>query len=310
MGEYSALNQDEPIIGSYAEWERQVSPWQALRSGIGMALRYWQALLWMLAGTLFTGVILAILPALNLLDLAHQTVIARLADGVDTWQIVDLISLVNTSQRMGTALPPDLQGGALSLALMVLLLPLLGGIMSALLYGGVLLTYHETPAPFQARRFWWGCWHWFGTFLLLALIQSLLLLLTVIPLVFLSGWLLAGIGPVGSVIVAGLVALALLIWLMLFELSRVHAVAANTRSPFRGMSLAIETLANFTGPLLVFYLLSILVWAAVHAFFRLGVLPLVPLGALPLALLAQQVFILARLFITALRLAGLSVAIH
>ena len=37
------------------------------------------------------------------------------------------------------------------------------------LYGGLLLTYSESPQPFHWRRFLWGAWHWFGANLLLGI---------------------------------------------------------------------------------------------------------------------------------------------
>jgi hypothetical protein len=191
------------------------------------------------------------------------------------------------------------------LFLSILALPVLGGIVSAFLYGGVLLTYHQSPQPFGWKRFFAASWHWFGVFLLLAFFQALLFLLIVLPPALLLFGLLSGAGAWGPWLALPLVLGLLGVWVVIFELARVQVVAQNTRNPFRALARGFSILFRFPASLLGFYALALVGLLLVHGLFRFGLLPLTPLALFPLALIVQQAFILARLFIRAVRLAGL-----
>ena len=274
----------------------------ALAFGARRVVQFWPVLLWMLLGTLLSAGSLALVPALNLFNLAHYPVIAQMAAGVRAWQVVDLAGIIAAAQSAGGGSP--LFGSLAIVLLGFAILPLVGGLVTAFLYGGVLLTYKEAQ-PFQLRRFLWGCWHWFGGFLALGLIQALLFFGLYFLLISLAVFLVR-LGPVGTGAAVVILLLATGLWLMVSELARVRLVLNDTRNPFRGIGLAFGDLFHRHAlALLGFYAAALLLLLGVQAVFRLGINPRVPLDSLLLALVVQQGFILARLFCRALRLAGL-----
>jgi hypothetical protein len=282
--------------------DAHLSPLGTLWDGAKLALGYWPVWLIMFLSTLLLAVLVALIPSLDLMELAHRPVIERMAEGIPSWAVVDLVGLMS-----GGAVLPGAQEVATSLSLLMfgfVLMPLLGGLVSAFLYGGVLLTYFEAPKPFRLGRFFWGCWHWFGGFLLLALLQAILFLFILLPL---AGGLVA-LGTLGSAaqwVALALFVLLMVLWVMLFELARTRMVVTSTRNPFLGIGRAFVLL--FRQPLLLlgYYGAAVLVLLALQAVFRLWINPNIPLGALLLALLVQQGFVTARLFTRAMRLAGL-----
>jgi hypothetical protein len=290
----------------------------ALALGARRVVRFWPVLLLMLLGTLLSAGLLALIPALNLFGLAHRPVIDEMASGIRAWQLVDLIGIISGSLTTNGGNPIFS-----SLAIVLLgfaAMPLVGGIASAFLYGGVLVTYkvtqpgsrlggelvdgNETPPKFRLRDFLCGCWHWFGAFLALGIIQALLFVGMCFLLITLVIFL-ARLGPPGIAASVAIVLLAAWLWLMVFELARVRLVLNDTRNPFRGLWLSIGDLFHRPLPLLAFYAAALLLLLVVQAVFRLGINPRVPLEALIPALIVQQGFILVRLFCQALRLAGL-----
>lgn len=271
----------------------------ALR-GLALAARRWPVLLalWLAAG--LTALPFAMLPGESLLSLMNRPVIAQMADGLDSWQWLDLTSLMRMQAQAG--LPDDLQQGLLGAGLAALLLLPLGGLFSAFLYGGALISYQESDRPFDLRRFAWGCWHWFAGFSLLAMVQFLATLILMGPVVVIGFNLATSIGAWGW-LVAALVAGLLGVWLVIFEQARVLCVAAGTRNPFRGIGEALTCLLRRPLPWLMIYTLSLLALAAVHFVFRLGLLPAAA-PFWPLVIVVQQGFIALRLFLRAARLAG------
>ncbi len=305
----------------------------ALIQGARRAARLWPVLLIMLLGTLLSAGLLALIPAQALLDLSRRPVIADMAAGIRAWKIVDLFGQIGGMQVGSTSSPASTQFFLLLLGFAVM--PLVGGVVSAFLYGGMLLAYSESAAKdrlaawrsvawratagvadetnlaaepqaerLSPRRFLWGCWHWFGGYLALALIQALLFFgvafLTVTLAVFLFR-----LGPAGTAGGIALLVVVLVLWLMLFELARVRMVLNGTRNPFRGIGLAFGDLFRHLLALLAFYTAALLVLLVVQIVFRLFINPNVPLELLLLAVLVQQGFILLRLFLTGARLAGL-----
>ena len=273
-------------------------------NGLMLAARRWPVLLALWLAAVLTALPFALLPGEALLSLAARPVIAHMADGLDAWQWLDLTAAMRA--QAGAGLPDDLQQGLLGAGLALLLLPL-GGLVSAFLYGGTLLSFLERDRPFNLRRFAWGCWRWFAGFSLLALVQFLATLILLVPILIFSTSLAASIGPWGF-IVAALLAGLLLLWLALFEQARVMCVARGTRNPFKGLGYALSCLLRRPLAWLAIYALGLLALAGVHFVFRLGLLPAAaPIW--PLAVLAQQVFVLARLFLRAARLAaGMEIA--
>jgi hypothetical protein len=282
--------------------DAHLSPLGTLWDGAPLALGYWPVWLIMFLSTLLLAVLVALIPSLDLMELAHRPVIERMAEGIPSWVVVDLVGLMS-----GGAVLPGAQEGATSLSLLMfgfVLMPLLGGLVSAFLYGGVLLTYFEAPKPFRLGRFFWGCWHWFGGFLLLALLQAILFLFILLPL---AGGLVA-LGTLGSAaqwVALALFVLLMVLWVMLFELARARMVVTSTRNPFpRDWARLRASLPSAAAAA------WILRRGCAGAAGAAGGFPLVdqsqhPAWALLLALLFQQGFVTARLFTRAMRLAGL-----
>ncbi len=251
---------DAPATGFEAQ---EIGPFAALSLGARRVARYWPALLLMQLGTLFSAGLLALVPALNLFELAHRPVIAEMAAGIRAWKLVDLFGMLNSTQPGGASSPASMDLFLLLLAFAAM--PLVGGFVSAFLYGGVLLTYHEAQPAFRPWRFLWGCWRWFGAYLALGLVQALVFFGLYLPLSSLVVFL-SGLGPAGiAAAVGGLLLLAWL-WLMVFELARVRLVLNNTRNPFRGIGRAFSDLFRRPLPLLAFYAAGLLLLLGVPAF--------------------------------------------
>jgi hypothetical protein len=279
----------------------------ALSEGARRVLRLWPALLLMLLGTLLSAGLLALVPALNVSALANRPAIARMAAGVPAWQIIDLFGLTGGAVSAGS--PGAGNNSLISLLLAFVAMPVVGGVVSAFLYGGVLLTYKENVDDFDFARFVWGCWRWFGAYLAVGLVQALLFLVLYLPL---AGLLIFLFSRAPGGVWAGIAVTLVLgiLWLAIFELARVRLVLDGTRNPFRALGQAFRDLFGCPLPVLVFYDTALLILLAVHAIFRLGINPRVPLDALLLAVAVQQGFILVRLFCQALRLAGLMVMLR
>jgi hypothetical protein len=277
-----------------------MASWSAFRIGVRRAWAYWQVLLLMFLGALLTALVLALLPSLALFPLTARPVIAEIAAGVDSSHVVDVFSYLLHGDS-----PRAIQGGVLALILSVVFLPLLGGLISAFLYGGVMRIYSEAPEPFGWGRFFSASWHWFPAFLFLASFQAVLFLLLVLPPSVLLFGLLSRAEIWGVWLAAALVLGLISVWVVIFELARVHLVALNTRNPFRGLARAFSLLFRHPLPILIFYAISLSGLLLIHLLFRFGLLPVVPLALFPAAFIVQQLFIFARLFARAVRIAGL-----
>jgi len=269
----SQSGESQSVVPQSGPGVEPLPAYSALAEGARRVLRCWPALLLMLLGTLLSAGLLALVTALNLFNLAHRPVIAEMAAGVTARQLVDLAGFFIRPA------PSSPVNGSLAIVLLgFAILQLAGGVVSAFLYGGVLLAYKEDAPRFRLGRFLWGGWHWFGAYLVLGLLQALLFVVLYLPLG----------------------------WLVIFELARVRLVLNGTRNPFKGIALAFSDLFHRPLPLLAFYAAALLLLLGVQAVFRLGINPRVPLDALLPALIVQQGFILARLFCQGLRLAGLA----
>ena len=285
-------------------------------------------LLILFAVNLASALPLAVLPALGLaVEFGHRPAIRQAADGVDAWLIVETLM----APLSGTALPPTspARGGgwpeltqrlrqATLLGLVtVAVLPLLAWLPAAFLSGGLLLTYadaphpfaHKSPVrprtpPFRWRRFLWGCWHWFGAFLLLDAVQGIASSLLFVPIV---GAAMGAIALVGSWLTWAIVpvlALVAVLWLALMECTRVVAVVEETRNVLRAFGVALRFVFRNSLAVAGLYGLALLLLALLHALYHWGLMVRIPLDWWPLVLLVQQTFILARLWARLVRLAG------
>jgi len=295
-----------------------VNSWDAFRTGLSRALRYRWVLLILFAVNLLSALPLAVLPALGLAEeFGHRPAIRQAADGVDAWLVPETLTAPLSGAALGEGgwpeLPRRLRQATLLGLLTAAALPLLAWLPATFLSGGVLLTYTEAvrlsahdedPQPFRWRRFLWGCYHWFGAFLLLGVVQGVASVMVLIPA---TGAAVAAVAAVGgwlTWVVVPLLALVVVLWLVLFEYARVIAVVGETRNVARAFAETARFVVRRPLAVAGLYGLALLLLGLLHALYRWVLMPLLPLDWWPLVLLVQQVFILARLWARLVRLAG------
>lgn len=287
-----------------------LTSWQAFRIGLARAVHYWPVWILLFGVSLLSALLLAALPALSLASSpGHRPAIREVADGVDAWLVIEaLMSPSTTASIEGREGPPELTDSLQQALLLGLLtaggLPFLAWIPAAFLSGGLLLIYAHAPEPFYWRRFLWGCWHWFGAFLLLGVIQGSLSGLILIATVVALADAIAVEGRILSWVLVLMLVLAAMFWLVLMEFARIVAVVVGTRNVIRAIGGAVRFLFRRPLQVAVLYGLTFLLSGLVHLLYRLGLMPYLPLDWWPLVLLVQQTFILARLGARLVRLAG------
>jgi len=283
--------------------------WDAFRTGLGRASRYRWILLILFGVNLLNALCLAAIPAWGLAsEIGHRPAIQQAADGVDAWLVFEtLLSPVIDMEMVREPEPPvQLQMAALLGLLTALALPLIAGLPAAFLNGGVLLAFAETK-PFRLRRFLWGCWHWFGAFLLLGAVQGVVSTALFVPTIGTAIGVITTVGGWLAWIIVPLLALLALLWLVLIEYIRIVAVVGQTRNLFRALGGAIRFFfASFRNLLAVIglYILALALLIVLHALYRWGLMPRLPLDWWPVVLVVQQAFILARLWARMVRMAG------
>ena len=157
---------------------------------------------------------------------------------------------------------------------------------------------------FHWRRFLWGCWHWFGAFLLLGAVQAVA---SVVVFALLVGAAMGAVAAVGgwlTWVVTPVLALAAVLWLALTECTRIVAVIEGTRNVLRAFGGAMRFVLRHIPSMAGLYGPALLLLGLVHALYRWGVMPYLPLEWWPLVLVVQQATIAARLGARLVRLAG------
>ncbi|RPI92090.1 MAG: hypothetical protein EHM40_14000 [Chloroflexi bacterium] len=289
------------------EQQTRVNSLQAIQSGLERFVRYPQILLSAYVLNLLSALLLVLVPALLLVRPAHYTVIQTAADGIDTWLVTELLMSTTTYPTLQDSAEP-LQPGWLSQSLLVitgilLIMPLFAWLPASFLAGGTLLTYVEAPPAFSWQRFLWGCWHWFGAFLLINLILGIVTQILV-------GALLVGMAAASSAagsainwITIPFAALVITLWLIVLEYTRLLAVHNRTRNMFKAFGSAVALVIHRPLVLLGFYALSLLILLLIQALFRALLLSeFVSWGLL--FLIVSQIFIMARLSMRLIRWAG------
>jgi len=286
-----------------------MNAWQAFRAGLDRAARYWPVWLILYAANLFGALLLVLLPALSMVsDFGHRPAMRQAAGGLDAWLVLETLMSPGAMAALGQGGPepawtPALQQAILVGLVTVAALPWLAWLPASFLNGGLLLTYAGSPQPFRLRRFLWGSWHWFGTFLLLGVVQALGWIIGLIP----AAVLLVAALPAGQWLLWFLVAvlgLWMVLWLVVLEYSRIAAVVGDTQNAFRALGRGVRFVFRHPLPVAGLYALSLLLAASLHAVFRLGLMPTLRLEWWLLVLLVQQVFIVARLGLRLARLGG------
>jgi hypothetical protein len=291
-----------------------VRAWGAFREGLARALRYKWMLLILLAVNLLSALPLAALPAVGLADgLGRRPAIREAADDIDAWFVIEALMVSPTDRALGAGSLPELTRWLRRAPLLGLLtaaaLPLLAWLPAAFLSGGLLLTYAEAPQHLRWRRFLWGCWHWWGAFLLLGAVQGFVAAVGFFLVVAALAAAAASVGGWSLWVLIPPLTLCAVLWLALFEYTRIIAVVEDTRNVVRAFGRA--ALFTLERPLAVagLYGLALLLLGAVHALYHWGLSPYLPLDWWLPVLIVQQAFILARLWARLVRLAG-SVALY
>lgn len=288
-----------------------MNPWAAHWSGWSRVIRYWQIIVFLYVINIGTGFLLALMPALQLIEPARLTAIQDAAQGVPVWMAHELTGLLPNSTGMPVDPAQAIALQELSAALAIGLgavgfAPLLAWLTGSVLLGGMILVYSESPRPFLWKRFLWGCWHWCASFLALNLLQVLFILVVVVG----GAWLVLAVnqdvsGARGMAILTVAVCGLLLSWgAVVLEYSHVVAVQEGTRNPWQALLGALRFSFRRPLPLVSFYSLTTLLILFTHILFRMGIFPHMPLEFWPVVLVAQQVFILTRLSLRGQRLAG------
>lgn len=289
----------------------KINGWNAFRTGLSHAARYRWVLLILFSVNLFSALPLTALPALGLAtEIGQRPAIRQAADGVDAWLIIETLMSPLSDMALGDTGAEStsrLRQTTLLGLLTTLALPLVAWPPAAFLSGGVLVTYAEASSPFRWRRFLWGCWHWFGAFLLLSAAQGIVSAAIFTPVVGVALGIIATVGRWLLWVFVPLLAFLILLWLALIECTRVAAVVGQTRNVFRAFGQAARFVFGSRRNLLAvtgLYGLALLLWGGLHALYRWGLMPHLPLDWWPLVLVVQQAFILARLWARLVRMAG------
>lgn len=288
-----------------------MSAWNVFRNGISRALKYWQSLALAYFGVLLVILLLSVIPALALLGPGHSTAMPEAANGIDAWIIIDILSLTaqtsapasgSTTAQASAQVARDWSTILVTVLSTVGLITLASWLAGNYLFGGLLLTYAEAPQPFSLRRFLWGCWHWWASFLVLGILEAILVLFVLTPIGAVTGYLTT-LGRFGWLVFL-LFLMLIALFLALLELARAWMVVNNRRNLFAGLWQAIKSVFHHPLALAGLYSLALLLLLLLHLVFRLGLLPRLPLAWWPLVLLVQQTFIFLRLWARCIRLAG------
>jgi hypothetical protein len=291
-----------------------MTAWAAFRTGLGRVVKYWQVITVLYGVTLSSGVLVILMPALQLVEPARLTIIQDAAHGISAWMVQELAGLLPNLAGMPVEAAQSIPLQELSAVYLFALggvaaIPLIAWLTGSALAGGMLLIYSEAPNPFHWKRFLWGCWHWWGLFLTVSVFQVGFVLVMLYAGISLcqattnSSWVV--INNLAAVPLLGFLLLALS-GIAFLEITRVAAVRVETRNPLKAIRYALVFALRNPGSLVSFYLLAAVFILFVHMIFRVGLFPHLPLYFWPVVLLAQQVFVLLRLFVRSQRLAGMA----
>ncbi len=279
---------------------------RALREGLRRLGRHWPALLVAYGVNLVSALALAIFPATRMLEWAQRPALEQAANGISARMVVDFLGAGITSTALGiNADARDLQLAILWVLIVAVVLPFVVGLPAALLGGGLVLTYVESPATWSWKRFAWGCWHWFGAFTLLGLVQAIVTgLASVVAVILLA---VLGVASWLGWVVAALLAIDLAATLALFEVAGVWMISNRSRNIANALGQAFRYLLKHAALLGSLYAAALGALALAHALYVWDVWPNLPLAIWPLVLVAEQIFILVRLAARLLRLSSVAV---
>jgi len=308
--------------------------WRAFRIGLSRATRTRWVLVILFAANLASALPLVVLPGLGLVAFGRRPAIRQAADGVDAWLVIETMLAPLSGAALGgegadkgaigmaasewrhpwAELSRQLQQATLVGLATAAALPVLAWLTGAFLSGGLVLTFAEVPqdAPgtgagsrrFRWRRFLWGCWHWFGAFLLLGAVQGIASSVVFGPLVAAAMGAVAVVGGWSAWVVVPVLVVVGALWLALMEYTRIVAVVGETRNVVRAFGEAARFVARNLRGVVGLYGLALVLLGAVHAIYRLGLMTWLPLDWWALVLVVQQGFVWGRLWARVVRVAG------
>ena len=277
-----------------------MGPMKAIKNGITAATRIHQPLVVSLAVYLIVALALTVPVAAAMNTwVGHRLTARDLARDFDGLSLLE--PMMSAGSLLSSGASPSAGALASSRAVATTLIAMLGtalvaGLVAPLpgivLGGGVLLTYVE--GHFAWRRFLWGAWHWLFSFFMLAVLSGLCAALVVT----LGVVVLAFIGQVQpltipAVVMIGLVYAAVA---MTFEYARVIAVTDNTRNVVQALGRSVILIARQPVWTLGLYALMSVAGLALIPLYANVVAPIIPFEWALVAIVAQQLLILARLW--------------
>ena len=265
--------------------------------GLRRAWHYRPLLLIAFLANLLTAVPLALLPAYGLLQASSYPALRHAADGLDPWLAMEMIlspAAGDTPAAGNTPAAGDIVGVTLLLSAVI---PTVAWLTAAFLKGGILLTYAEAPTPFTRRRFLYGCRPWFPTFLAQGFIQFLACFLLLLPLLILAITLITAAGRWLTWLLIPILLTLLIFWIIWMEYTAYLAITQKRRNLFTLLAPSLGWLLRHPLATPRLYLPALLLLALLHATYRWGLRPILPLHWWPLVLLIQQTFIFARLLL-------------
>jgi hypothetical protein len=287
-----------------------MSLWKALRDGI-IAATHIPAPLVVLFVVYLVGALVLTAPVAVALNswVGHRLAARDLARDFDALLAIESALSNNALQAAGTSsapgAPAESRAAATTLFVMfgmALIAWQAAPLPDAMLGGGILLTFLEER--FAWRRFLGGAWHWLLPFLALAvmfvLCAALVVTLGAGALIALEA-AKASVLTVPVLVLTGLVYVALA---MTFEYAHVIAVAEGTRNVFRTLGRAVVFITRQPVPTFGLYLLMAALGLALIPLYSGVVAPVIPFEWGLIAITAQQLFIVGRLWARLARLAG------
>lgn len=275
---------------------------RAYREGLSRAAGTWAVVVVMVVVGLLSALVAAAPAAMALLEPARRPAIRGVIDGVDGWMLIEALSTPPVEE--GAAAFADAAGQIALPALLAVGTVLLSAwLSSAFLSGGALRIYAE-GAEFRLRRFLRTSWRWFGTLLLVGLLQAVGTILLFALSFALAGAAVAAIGAWMAGLAVALLLLMALLWLAIWELTRVAVVVGERRNVFRAFGRAVSFVFRRPLDVAVLYALSFVSWVALYALYGWALMPRLPRAWWLLAFVLQQAFVTLWLWIRLGRWAG------
>jgi hypothetical protein len=282
--------------------------WQAWLNGYRLALRFWKVIAILYLVSLGLSLVLVSWSALQLIELSRRLAIKDVADGLDSWLLLEMIF---TAVKIS---PGDEQFGLvtssgrtflLNFTLLFVGILFFSSFTSAFLGGGLINTYKMQPTIFRLRQFWQSCWHWFLSFFLLSIWQ--LFLFCIAGLIFLVLFSLLDFLPeyFSSIFIWSIGCAFLFFWFISGELTRVYCIIDNQRNFISPYLKSVKMIISNPALVFGFFAISIIFLFGINLIGRFLILANLPLEHFWITIPVQQLFIFLRILIVSSRYAGI-----